>query len=213
MRLRTGAEAGGRTGESQDGEVEYSGQLRCVQCLLWQWSSAPPVTPSNPQRLTKATMVATCCKCGVLHHAVGTCTCVTLVRNPLAQEFSMAARLPIMPRAHPTPPCAHPRPARTLQKSLTLSGPKVTSPGPRGEGCTPCTASLVVGSLHSRSMSTGPPSSMVTGRWISCICSILLIDLRAKRAGGEGRGQGPERKARQQAATGGQGQGGNRGRW
>lgn len=62
----------------------------------------------------------------------------------------------------------------TLQNSLTRSGPKVTRPGPRGLGCTPSTASLVVGSDQSRSMSTMPPSSIVRGR---CSCSISLMAL------------------------------------
>lgn len=64
----------------------------------------------------------------------------------------------------------------TLQNSLTLSGPKVTRPGPRGLGCTPSTPSLVVGSLHSKSMSTTPPSSMVSGRCRLSICSIRMMD-------------------------------------
>ncbi len=73
--------------------------------------------------------------------------------------------------------------SRTLQNSLTLSGPKVTSPGPRGLGCTPSTASLVVGSDQSRSMSTRPPSSIVSGRVSSSIWSMLLME-RPMPAGG-----------------------------
>ena len=65
---------------------------------------------------------------------------------------------------------------QTLQNSLTLSGPKVTRPGPLGLGCTPSTPSLVVGSLHKRSMSTTPPSSIVSGRCRLSICSILEMD-------------------------------------
>ena len=65
---------------------------------------------------------------------------------------------------------------QTLQNSLTLSGPKVTRPGPRGLGCTPSTPSLVVGSLHKRSMSTTPPSSIVRGRCRLSICSIFEMD-------------------------------------
>lgn len=57
----------------------------------------------------------------------------------------------------------------TLQKSLTRSGPKVTNPGPRGDGWTPSTPSFVVGSDQRRSMSTTPPSSIVSGL---CSCSI-----------------------------------------
>ena len=62
------------------------------------------------------------------------------------------------------------------QKDFTRSGPKVTSPGPRGEGCTPSMPSLVVGSLQRRSMSTMPPSSMVSGRCSSSIWSIRSMD-------------------------------------
>ena len=65
---------------------------------------------------------------------------------------------------------------QTLQNSLTLSGPKVTRPGPLGLGCTPSTPSLVVGSLHKRSMSTTPPSSIVRGRCRLSICSIFEMD-------------------------------------
>ena len=64
---------------------------------------------------------------------------------------------------------------QTLQKSLTRSGPKVTRPGPRGEGCTPSTPSLVVGSDHRRSMSTTPPSSMLSGLVNSSICATRLM--------------------------------------
>ena len=64
----------------------------------------------------------------------------------------------------------------TLQNSLTRSGPNVTRPGPRGEGCTPSTPSLVVGSLQSRSMRTTPPSSMLSGLCSTSIWSTLLIE-------------------------------------
>ena len=69
-----------------------------------------------------------------------------------------------------------PPPSRTLQNSMTRSGPNVTRPGPRGLGWTPSTASLVVGSDQSRSMRTMPPSSMVSGRCRAAIWSMWEMD-------------------------------------
>ena len=85
------------------------------------------------------------------------------------------------------------------QNSLTRSGPNVTRPGPRAFGRSPMTLSFSVGSLrshtpckssakaqhatmpprthlHSRSMSTMPPVSMVSGRCGCSSCSTLSMD-------------------------------------
>lgn len=80
------------------------------------------------------------------------------------------------------------------RNSFTRSGPNVTRPGPRAFGRKPVMLSFSVGSLksalavlesecetgqahlHSRSMSTAPPFSIVSGRWRSSSCSTVSID-------------------------------------
>jgi hypothetical protein len=119
----------------------------------------------QPVVLRGVVVVVVCVWGGVLGvSGVGSCTAsVTCLasgihRRAIPQPARAPGTSPRGPQARtrhththtPPPPSAAP----TLQKSLTLSGPKVTRPGPRGLGCTPCTESLVVGSDHSRSIST-----------------------------------------------------------
>ena len=88
-------------------------------------------------------------------------------------------RSPPANRSNPsmTHSCARMIICRSLssQNFRTLSGPNVTSPGPRALGRRPSTLSLSVGSDQRTSMSMIPPDSIVSGRSSSSSCEMCVM--------------------------------------